>query len=165
MKTPVLAVRGFPVRGASLVSLLAAVAGLLFSACSPTLDWREVRPEGGYLTVLLPCKPERLSRDLVLGEGPPRRIELLACTAGGGLQLVSGQAAPVRNCIFASGWWIGLESVDAYNWLVDNCQLEDLADRARLNDQSLANVGLTELEIRKFREFSQIMHPQRTVTL
>ena len=83
MKTPVLAVRGFTVRGASLVSLFAAVAGLLFSACSPTLDWREVRPEGGYLTVLLPCKPERLSRDLVLGEGPPRRIELLACTAGG----------------------------------------------------------------------------------
>lgn len=59
-----------------------ALASLVVG-CSPTLDWREVRPEGGALTAWLPCKPERLARDLMLGEGPARRVELLSCSAGG----------------------------------------------------------------------------------
>ncbi len=31
---------------------------LCVSACSPGLDWREVRPEGAQALALFPCKPE-----------------------------------------------------------------------------------------------------------
>ena len=65
--------------------------GLL--ACSPALDWREVRPEGGALVTWMPCKPERMTRDLVLGEGPPRRVELLSCTADGTTWGITSAAA------------------------------------------------------------------------
>jgi|GWRWMinimDraft_5_1066013.scaffolds.fasta_scaffold19646_2 hypothetical protein len=75
-------------RGASAhrVSLWPAVtAGLLIwsclaAGCSPALDWREVRTEGGGLTAWLPCKPDRRVRELPL-EGAPLRFELLSCTA------------------------------------------------------------------------------------
>ena len=35
-------------------------------ACSPVLDWREVRLDGGVLTALFPCKPIGQSRDTML---------------------------------------------------------------------------------------------------
>jgi hypothetical protein len=76
-------------RGASahrVMSWPAVAAGLLVSAwlavgCSPALDWREVRTEGGRLTAWLPCKPDRRVRELSL-EGAPLKFELLSCTAG-----------------------------------------------------------------------------------
>lgn len=60
------------------VPLMAALA----VACSPALDWREVRPEGAALVALLPCKPERHVRQMPLG-GAPVAVELLACSADG----------------------------------------------------------------------------------
>lgn len=54
---------------------------LLLVACSPTLDWREVRPVGSELKALLPCKPERVIRTLTLA-GAAVPFELLACQAG-----------------------------------------------------------------------------------
>lgn len=76
-------------RGASAhrVRLWPAVtAGVLIWSClavgcSPALDWREVRTEGGGLTAWLPCKPDRRVRELSL-EGAPLKFELLSCTAG-----------------------------------------------------------------------------------
>ena len=53
----------------------------LLVACSPTLDWREVRPVGSELKALLPCKPERVMRGLTLA-GAEVQFELLACQAG-----------------------------------------------------------------------------------
>ena len=45
---------------------LALAAALALAACSPELDWREFRsPEGGF-SVLLPGKPARESRELVV---------------------------------------------------------------------------------------------------
>lgn len=62
-----------------LCPLLSALA--LLAACSPTLDWREVRPAGSELKALFPCKPERVTRGLALG-GSEVQFELLACRAG-----------------------------------------------------------------------------------
>ncbi|MDY0748535.1 hypothetical protein SNE35_28805 [Paucibacter sp. R3-3] len=40
--------------------LLVSVLGL--GACSPSLDWREVRPEGAEIQAMFPCKPEQAKR-------------------------------------------------------------------------------------------------------
>lgn len=57
------------------------VSSWLVVGCSPALDWREVRTEGGGFTAWLPCKPDRRVRELSL-EGAPLKFELLSCTAG-----------------------------------------------------------------------------------
>nr|WP_295084309.1 hypothetical protein [uncultured Roseateles sp.] len=62
----------------SLVSIAAALLG----ACAPTLDWREVRPEGSDAQALFPCKPELLSRPAG-GAQAPGRMGLAQCKAGG----------------------------------------------------------------------------------
>ena len=60
---------------------LAALA-LLAAACSPALDWREVRPEGSGATLLMPCKPNSMVRNVRLA-GDPVALTLSACSAGG----------------------------------------------------------------------------------
>jgi hypothetical protein len=55
-------------------ALLVVLAALV--ACSPKLDWREVRPEGAGLLLLFPCKPEVASREL-----PQVRMGQAACKA------------------------------------------------------------------------------------
>lgn len=55
-------------------------AGLL--ACTPALDWREVRAEGTTATLLFPCQPKSQSRVAMLA-GVPTRMTLLACDAQG----------------------------------------------------------------------------------
>lgn len=60
--------------------LFLTCAGL--AACSPTLDWREVRPPDSQLLLLFPCKPSAQERRVPLA-GPPVRLMLLACSAGG----------------------------------------------------------------------------------
>ncbi|MFN3295165.1 hypothetical protein [Caldimonas sp.] len=59
---------------------LAFALGL--SACAPTLDWREVRPEDSPLVALFPCKPKTHARTVELA-GARVRMSLYACTAGG----------------------------------------------------------------------------------
>jgi len=54
----------------------------LLCACSPALDWRQVRPPGIELEALFPCRPASLTREIeLLG----RRLEMVmhACAAGG----------------------------------------------------------------------------------
>src|SRR5690349_17825595 len=48
-----------------------AVAGLLplLIGCSPTLDWREVRPADSDAVALFPCKPDRAARRVTLAGG------------------------------------------------------------------------------------------------
>lgn len=78
--------------------LLLALVGL--SACSPTFNWREVRPQGYSLTALWPCKPETAQRTVVL-EGAAVELTMLSCEAGGvtfalgALRLPAGLEAPV----------------------------------------------------------------------
>jgi hypothetical protein len=65
---------------ASTGALVVLCAGLV--ACSPTLDWREVRAPGAAVVVLMPCKPVAQQRRLGLA-GTEVVLNLQACTAGG----------------------------------------------------------------------------------
>jgi hypothetical protein len=51
-------------------------------ACSPSLNWRKVRPETASLSLLLPCKPDRAQREVPLG-GRPTALSMLGCQAEG----------------------------------------------------------------------------------
>ena len=55
---------------------------LALTACSPTLNWREVRPEGTALSLLLPCKPDKAEKQVPLGS-TPTALRMLGCDAGG----------------------------------------------------------------------------------
>ncbi|WP_295642172.1 hypothetical protein [uncultured Methylibium sp.] len=55
---------------------------LLAGACSPTLDWREVRPAGAGVSAMFPCKPERQERPISLA-GATVSLQMLVCSAGG----------------------------------------------------------------------------------
>jgi hypothetical protein len=59
----------------------ALIALALLCACSPTLDWREVRPEGSGLVALFPCKPSTDARTVTL-DGARVRMLLTSCRAG-----------------------------------------------------------------------------------
>lgn len=61
-------------------ALLAGGVGLL--ACSPALDWREIRPPGTQLVAMFPCKPAAQQRQILLA-GQSVSMSLLACTAAG----------------------------------------------------------------------------------
>jgi hypothetical protein len=52
------------------------------AACSPALDWRELRPAGTALQLQLPCRPASHERSLALA-GTPVQLALYACNAGG----------------------------------------------------------------------------------
>jgi hypothetical protein len=60
-----------------VLGLVAALA----AACTPALDWREVRPAGSTALALFPCKPASHARTVPLAG---RRVELTlyACSAG-----------------------------------------------------------------------------------
>lgn len=62
------------------------------------------------------------------------RVELVSLTFAGGavaassgaaVQLVSGSGARIENCYFIEGLWIGLESVDGYNAVINRCVFTD----------------------------------------
>lgn len=60
----------------------AALAGAsALAACSPVLDWRESRPEGSGLLVLMPCRPDTFARSVPLA-GVIVRMEMASCRAG-----------------------------------------------------------------------------------
>jgi len=50
-------------------------------ACTPTLDWRDVRPDGAGLMALFPCRPAGQVRRLALA-GTNVEMTLYACSAG-----------------------------------------------------------------------------------
>lgn len=62
--------------------LLASLAAALAIACSPTFNWRQVRPEGTPLQAMLPCKPDRAERTVPLG-GRDVKLQVLGCDTGG----------------------------------------------------------------------------------
>ncbi len=55
---------------------------LALGACSPTFNWRELRPQGTPLLALMPCKPEAAERTLPL-DGVPTAMHMHSCEAGG----------------------------------------------------------------------------------
>lgn len=69
----------FPVTAPRLAWLAAALLAL--AACSPTFNWREVRPDNTGLSLLLPCKPDKAEKTVPLG-GRPVALRMLGCDAG-----------------------------------------------------------------------------------
>ena len=63
-------------------ALWATLCSLLVTACSPTFDWRDVRPPESGARLLMPCKPAAQDRRISLA-GSTVRLTLLACSAGG----------------------------------------------------------------------------------
>jgi hypothetical protein len=60
----------------------ASLAASLLMACSPVLDWRDVRPADTGLQLLLPCKAQAQARQLLLS-GQSVKLSMWACSAGG----------------------------------------------------------------------------------
>lgn len=85
---------------------LALFAGLALSACSPTFNWRELRPEGTPLQALMPCKPESATRLVPLDGGAPTELHMHSCDTGGVTFAVAwaelGDAARVPAAL--AGW-------------------------------------------------------------
>lgn len=73
--------------------LCACVQVLAASGCSPELNWRDVRPKGSTLQVLMPCKPESAQRDVAL-PGGNAVLNMLSCDAGGLTFAVSALSRP-----------------------------------------------------------------------
>ena len=86
----------------STIFLPGGLAALLaLAACNPAFNWREVRPEGTRLKLLLPCKPDKAQKVVPLG-GRATSLSMLGCDAGGATFAVAvadvgdaTQAAPV----------------------------------------------------------------------
>lgn len=66
------------------IALLLGLFGL--AACTPSLNWREVKPADAQgLVALFPCKPDESTRQLAVPglSGGPVRMHVLSCEAGG----------------------------------------------------------------------------------
>jgi hypothetical protein len=61
---------------------------MALTACNPTFNWREARVDGTELVTLLPCKPDRANRPVVLA-GQNIDLQMMGCDAGGGTFAVS----------------------------------------------------------------------------
>jgi hypothetical protein len=53
----------------------------VLTACSPSLNWRDVRLDSAPLVALFPCKPEQATRSAVIG-AETVTLTVLACDAG-----------------------------------------------------------------------------------
>jgi len=60
----------------------AAVTLFCLTACNPAFNWRDVRPDGTQLALLMPCKPDAGQR-MVPMAGQLTALNMLSCDAGG----------------------------------------------------------------------------------
>lgn len=81
-----------------LIALTAAVA---ITACSPVFNWREVGLGDSGLAALLPCKPDRATRNVVL-EGDDVVLQMAGCEAGGATFTLSYTVA--HDAAQATAW-------------------------------------------------------------
>lgn len=61
---------------------LAAWLVLGLAACSPDLNWRQVRTDAASVSLLLPCKPDRARKTVPLG-AQASTLSMVGCEAGG----------------------------------------------------------------------------------
>lgn len=59
----------------------------VLAACSPEQNWRQVAFEGSTLQAMLPCKPDRTTREVPLG-GVPVPLQVAGCESGDALLVV-----------------------------------------------------------------------------
>ena len=62
--------------------LCATAIGVPMLACTPALDWRDVRPEGSGVVAQFPCKPKSQTRSATVA-GVPVPMTLLSCEVDG----------------------------------------------------------------------------------
>lgn len=62
--------------------LAACLIPVALGACSPALDWRQVRPEGWGLQATMPCRPDQQQRQVALA-GAPVALSLVVCSTEG----------------------------------------------------------------------------------
>ena len=88
----------FRPRWAPLILLTAAALG----ACSPVFNWREVPIADDGLVALLPCKPDRATRNLPLGGSASVAVDMTGCEAGGATFAVAHATA--EDAAQADAW-------------------------------------------------------------
>ncbi len=66
----------------TLPVLAMAVCAATLVGCSPSLDWREINPQGQGASALFPCRPENRVRQVNL-TGAAMEMHLSSCTAAG----------------------------------------------------------------------------------
>lgn len=80
----------------------AIVMAALLAACSPALNWRELRLGEGPLGLMLPCKPDKADKVVPLG-GRPTTLSMMGCDAAGATFAVAmadlGDAAAVPEVL------------------------------------------------------------------
>lgn len=69
-----------------IVRVVCYVSFAILSACTPELNWRAVQID--RLSALLPCKPDRAIRSVLLGDHPVK-MEMAGCEASGALVAIS----------------------------------------------------------------------------
>ena len=81
------------------------LGSLLVMGCSPALNWREARFATAPLRVLLPCKPDKATRDVDMG-GQTLALEMQGCAASGMTFAVSHVVVPdvARAAPLLEGW-------------------------------------------------------------
>ncbi|KQP38129.1 hypothetical protein [Pseudorhodoferax sp. Leaf274] len=74
----------------------AALLAASLLACSPALNWRQVRIDGMAMRMLLPCKPDRAEREVAMG-GRSMPLRMLGCDADGATFAVSHVQVPAAD--------------------------------------------------------------------
>ncbi len=62
--------------------LMCVVVAVVATACTPSLNWRELRLAPTSAVALLPCKPDHAERSVPLG-GQPTTLVVSGCETGG----------------------------------------------------------------------------------
>jgi hypothetical protein len=78
---------------------------LALGACQPALNWRESVSDASPLTVLLPCKPDKATREVPMA-GQTVALDMLGCDAAGATFAVSHArlADPMQAGPALAGW-------------------------------------------------------------
>lgn len=78
---------------------VALAAALWAAGCSPALDWRTVRHDAAPVDALLPCKPERATREVALrgAQQPTVALYMLSCQVAGRTFAVAAVRLPDRG--------------------------------------------------------------------
>jgi hypothetical protein len=61
--------------------LLALASALTLAGCAPALDWRETRPQGSTVRLMVPCRPASHMRQVQLG-GAMVEMSMFSCAVG-----------------------------------------------------------------------------------
>lgn len=78
---------------------------LALAACQPSLNWRESRSDASPLSALLPCKPDRATRDVPMA-GQTVTLDMLGCDAAGATFAISHTrlSDPMQAGPALAGW-------------------------------------------------------------